>query len=102
SAVTYKLRLFDKLGSLIGQTSQDLTVAPFGQRQFQAAEIESTFGVTNQDDYRVEVTATTRRAYLVASASYLRLSSQDPSFIEAGSSSNTKSYLLGTLSTPGQ
>ncbi len=102
SPVNYQLRLFDKLGKLIGQTSQDLTVAPFGQRQFQSAEIESTFGVTNQDDYRVEVTATSTGANLLPYASNLRLSSQDPSFIEAGSSSNTRSYLLGALSTPGQ
>jgi len=38
---------------------------------------------------------------LVPYASNLRLSSQDPSFIEAGSSSNAKSYLLGALSAPG-
>jgi PKD repeat protein len=102
SAVTYKLRLFDKLGSLIGETSQDLTVAPFGQRQFQSAEIESTFGVTNQDDYRVEVQTTSAGASLVPYASNLRLASQDPAFIEAGSSKNAKSYLLGALSAPGQ
>jgi PKD repeat protein len=99
--VNYRLRLYDKLGKLIGQTSQDLTVAPFGQRQFQSAEIESTFGVTNQDDYRVEVQATTGGDSLVPYASNLRLSSQDPAFIEAGSSKNVKSYLLGALSAPG-
>ncbi|HEY3570332.1 MAG TPA: PKD domain-containing protein [Thermoanaerobaculia bacterium] len=101
TAVTYHLRLYDKLGKLIGETSPDLTVAPFGQRQFQSAEIESTFGVTNQDDYRVEVQPMTSGGTLVPYASNLRLSSQDPSFIEAGSSSNAKSYLLGALSAPG-
>jgi PKD repeat protein len=101
AAVTYHLRLYDKLGKLIGQTSQDLTVAPFGQRQFQSAEIESTFGVTNQDDYRVEVQATSNGATLVPYASNLRLASQDPAFIEAGSSTSAKSYLLGALSAPG-
>ncbi|MFL6235066.1 MAG: PKD domain-containing protein [Thermoanaerobaculia bacterium] len=100
-AVTYHLRLYDKLGKLIGETSQDLTVAPFGQRQFQSAEIESTFGVTNQDDYRVEVQATSTGGTLVPYASNLRLSSQDPAFIEAGSSKSSKSYLLGALSAPG-
>jgi hypothetical protein len=102
NVATYKLRLFDKLGTLIGETSQDLTVAPFGQRQFQSAEIESTFGVTNQDDYRVEVQATSTGGSLVPYASNLRLASQDPAFIEAGSSKNVKSYLLGALSAPGQ
>jgi len=102
TAVTYHLRLYDKLGKLIGETSPDLTVAPFGQRQFQSAEIESTFGVTNQDDYRVEVQPTAGGGdMLVPYASNLRLSSQDPSFIEAGSSSNAKAYLLGALSAPG-
>lgn len=101
NAVTYHLRLFDKLGKLIGQTSQDLTVAPFGQRQFQSAEIESTFGVSNQDDYRVEVSAPTGGTTLIPYGSNLRLSSLDPAFIEAGSSKSAKSYLLGALSTPG-
>jgi PKD repeat protein len=101
TAVTYHLRLYDKLGKLIGETSSDLTVAPFGQRQFQSTEIESTFGVTNQDDYRVEVQPTSGGGALVPYASNLRLSSQDPSFIEAGSSSNAKAYLLGALSAPG-
>ncbi|HEX4725583.1 MAG TPA: PKD domain-containing protein, partial [Pseudonocardiaceae bacterium] len=101
TAVTYHLRLYDKGGKLIGETNPDLTVAPFGQRQFQSAEIESTFGVVNQDDYRVEVQPTAGGDMLVPYASNLRLSSQDPSFIEAGSSSNAKSYLLGALSAPG-
>jgi len=101
TAVNYRLRLFDKLGKLIGETSQDLTVAPFGQRQFQSAEIESTFGVSNQDDYRVEVQTTSSAGTLVPYASNLRLSSQDPAFIEAGSSKSAKSYLLGALSAPG-
>ena len=99
TAVTYHLRLYDKLGKLIGETNPDLTVAPFGQRQFQSAEIESTFGVSNQADYRVEVT--TPAGTLVPYASNLRLSSQDPSFIEAGSPKSSKSYLLGALSAPG-
>ncbi|HEY2293448.1 MAG TPA: PKD domain-containing protein [Thermoanaerobaculia bacterium] len=101
TAVTYHLRLYDKVGKLIGETNPDLTVAPFGQRQFQSAEIESTFGVVNQDDYRVEVQPTAGGDMLVPYASNLRLASQDPSFIEAGSSSNAKSYLLGALSAPG-
>ncbi|HET9208903.1 MAG TPA: PKD domain-containing protein, partial [Thermoanaerobaculia bacterium] len=101
NATTYRLRLYDKLGKLIGETSQDLTVAPFGQRQFQSSEIQSMFGVTSQDDYRVEVQATSSGGLLVPYASNLRLSSQDPAFIEAGSAANAKSYMLGALSAPG-
>jgi PKD repeat protein len=97
----YHLRFFDKTGKLIAESSQDLTVSRFGQRQFQAEEIQSTFGISNQDDYRVEVETTTAGGSIIPYASNLRLASQDPSFIEAGSSTNSKSYLLGVLSAPG-
>jgi PKD repeat protein len=100
TAATYHLRLFDKTGKMIGESSQDLTVSPFGQRQFQSAEIQSLFGVSNQDDYRVEVETKTG-GMLLPYASNLRLASNDPSFIEAGSVKNTKAYLLGVLSAPG-
>jgi PKD repeat protein len=101
TAATYHLRFFDKLGALIGESSQDFTVSPFGQRQFQAGEIQSTFGISNQADYRVEVSTTTGGASLLPYASNLRLSSQDPSFIEAGSAKSSKAYLLGVLSAAG-
>ncbi|HEY0513817.1 MAG TPA: PKD domain-containing protein [Thermoanaerobaculia bacterium] len=96
----YHLRFFDKTGKLIGESTQDLTVSSFGQRQFQAAEIQSTFGISNEDDYRVEV-QTKSGGGLVPYASNLRLSSEDPSFIEAGSSTSAKTYLIGVLSSPG-
>ncbi len=98
---TYHLRFFDKSGTLIGESSQDFTVSPFGQRQFQAGEIQSTFGISNQADYRVEVSTTTGGGALVPYASNLRLASNDPSFMEVGSAKNSKAYLLGVLSAPG-
>jgi len=98
---TYHLRFFNKSGTLIGESSQDFTVSPFGQRQFQAGEIQSTFGISNQADYRVEVSTTTGGAALLPYASNLRLSSEDPSFIEEGSAKSSKAYLLGVLSAPG-
>jgi PKD repeat protein len=98
---TYHLRFFDKAGTLIGESSQDFTVSPFGQRQFQAGEIQSTFGISNQADYRVQVSTTSGGAALLPYASNLRLASEDPSFIEAGSAKNSKAYLLGVLSAPG-
>lgn len=101
TATTYHLRFFDKAGTLIAESNPDFTVSPFGQRQFQAAEIASTFGVSNQADYRVEVTNTTGSGMLLPYASNLRLASNDPSFLEAGSSKNAKAYLLGVLSAPG-
>jgi PKD repeat protein len=99
---TYHLRFFDKTGKMIAESAQDYTVSRFGQRQFQSTEIQDTFGISNQDDYRIEVQSTTANGGLVIPyASNLRLASQDPSFLESGSSKNAKSYLLGVLSAPG-
>ena len=71
--------------ALIGESSRTCTVSPFGQRQFQSAEIQSTFGISEpgrlpgrgRDDSRAA-------ARSFPYASNLRLASQDPSFIEAG------------------
>ncbi|HTG32445.1 MAG TPA: PKD domain-containing protein [Thermoanaerobaculia bacterium] len=100
AATTFHLRFYDKTGKLIGESGQDFTVAPFGQRQFQSAEIQSSFGISNEVDYRVEV-ETKAGGTLFPYASNLRLASNDPSFMEAGSSKNQKAYLLGVLSAPG-
>jgi PKD repeat protein len=97
---TYHLRFYDKAGNKIGESAQDLTVSSYGQRQFQSAEIQSSFGISNEVDYRVEV-QTKAGGTLFPYASNLRLASNDPSFIEAGSSKNQKAYLLGVLSAPG-
>jgi PKD repeat protein len=97
---TYHLRFFDKAGNKIGESSQDLTVSSYGQRQFQAAEIQGTFGISDEEDYRVEV-ETKSGGTLVPYASNLRLSSEDPSFIEAGAARSGQSYLIGVLSAPG-
>jgi hypothetical protein len=101
TAATYHLRFYDKAGTLIGESNPDFTVSPFGQRQFQSAEIQSTFGISNQADYRVEVSTSTGGGSLVPYASNLRLASSDPSFLEVGSAKNAKAYLLGVLSAPG-
>ncbi len=97
---TYRLRFFDKTGRLIGESAQDLTVSRFGQRQFQVKEIEELFGISNVADYRIEIEKKSG-GMIVPYASNLRLSSEDPSFIEPGASKHAKSYLLGTLSAPG-
>jgi PKD repeat protein len=96
---TYRLRFFDKTGHQISE-SQDLLLSRFGQRQYQVREIEELFGISNVADYRVEIENKTG-GMIVPYASNLRLSSEDPSFIEPGSSKYSKSYLLGTLSAPG-
>ncbi len=97
---TYKLRFFDKTGRQIGSDSQDFIVSRFGQRQFQSKEISDDFGVSNADDYRVEIETKTGGG-LVPYASNLRLASEDPSFILAGASRAAKVYLIGVLSTQG-
>jgi len=51
-------------------------------------------------DYRIEI-ETKSGGMIVPYASNLRLSSEDPSFIEPGSSKSSKSYLIGSLSAPG-
>jgi PKD repeat protein len=97
---TYHLRFFDKTGRQIGESAQDLTLSRFGQRQFQVKEIAELFGISNVADYRIEIEKKSG-GMIVPYASNLRLSSEDPSFIEPGSSKYDKSYLLGALSAPG-
>ena len=98
---TYNLRFFDKTGRQIGTTAENLPpLSRFGQRQYQVREIEELFGISNLADYRIEIETKTG-GMIVPYASNLRLSSEDPSFIEPGASKNAKSYLLGALSAPG-
>src|SRR6185295_16889268 len=97
---TYKLRFFDKAGRQIGSDSQDFILSRFGQKQFQSKEIHDSFGVSNADDYRVEI-ETKSGGGLLPYASNLRLASEDPSFILAGASRAAKVYLIGVLSTQG-
>lgn len=98
-AATYHLRFFDKAGKLIGE-SEDLALSRFGQRQFQVRELQELFGISNVADYRIEIETKTG-GQIVPYASNLRLTSEDPSFIEPGSSKSSKSYLIGALSAPG-
>jgi len=96
---TYRLRFFDKDGRLISE-SDDLSLSRFGQRQYQVKEIHDLFGISSEADYRIEI-ETRVGGQIVPYASNLRLSSEDPSFIEPGSSKSSKTYLIGALSTPG-
>jgi PKD repeat protein len=98
--VSYRLRFFDKLGRQIGQSKDGLAVPGFGQKQFQVREIRETFGVTDADDYRVEI-ETTSGGRLFPYGANLRRASEDPSFVGAGSSNSSKVYLVGALSSPG-
>ena len=97
---TYHLTFFDKTGRQIGDSGDDLTLSRFGQRQFQTKEIHDAFGISNADDYRIEI-ETKSGGQIIPYASNLRLASEDPSFVEADASRAAKVFLVGVLSTPG-
>src|SRR4030095_16827482 len=96
---TYHLRFFDKTGKQIGESSTDLSLSRFGQRQFQEREIREGFGVTNVDDYRIEI-ETKSGGRIIPYGSNLRSASADPSFIEPGTPAS-KGYLVGGVSGAG-
>ena len=97
AVATYTMRLFDKLGKQIG-TSHDFVVAQFGQRQYQPKDIQTLFGLTNQDDYRVEISNS--GAQIFPFSANLRGGSSDPSFVGAAAGAPEKVYLIGALSSP--
>jgi PKD repeat protein len=97
---TYHLRFFDKTGRQIGDSDVDLIVSRFGQQQFQAKQLHDDFGVSDEDDFRIEI-ETKAGGHIVPYGSNLRLGSQDPSFIEAGASRAARVFLIGALSSPG-
>ena len=95
---TYRLKFFNAAGAPVA-TSQNFTLARFGQKQFQLQEIRD-LGVTGLTDYRVLVEQTAGGQILPYGAN-LRLSTQDPSFIGTGPEGAGKLYLVGALSQPG-
>lgn len=99
TGATYQLRFFDHLGRAIGQ-SKEFTLARYGQRQFQVKEIRDLFGVTDEDDYRIEI-SNQDGVQLYPYAANLRIASDDPSFVNVGSSNHSKVYLVGALSSKG-
>jgi len=98
AAATYRLRFFDAAGHELGH-SADLSLAAFGQRQLQAAEIRTTYHISGSD-YRVQV-ETLAGGPLYPYGSNLRLATSDPSFVEPGVAESSRAYLVGALSTPG-
>lgn len=97
---TYRLKFFDALGRSIGTPSADFKLSNYGLKQFQPAEVRSLFGINDQDDYRVEV-ETVSGGQIFPYGANVRTASDDPSFLGVGSSSTSKLYLIGALSTPG-
>lgn len=99
-AARYRLRFLDRLGNIIATSDQDLTVAPFGQKQFQVQELRDRFDIQGSEDYRVEVIQTAGNT-LFAYAGVVRTGTDDPSFVEVSQPSLRKSFLVGATSTPG-
>jgi hypothetical protein len=95
---TYRVRFFNAAGAQVSVTPV-LNLAPFGQRQFQPAEIRFTYGVFG-GDYRAQVETVTGGP-LYPYASIIRESTLDPSFFEAAVAKTSRAYLVGALSAPG-
>jgi PKD repeat protein len=99
TGATYHLRLFDNLGNLIGESKNDLSLGPHGQRQFQTEDITTLFGVSSDSDYLVSV-ENKSAATLFPYGENVRLVSGDPTFIIPGAGAATQ-YVLGAYSTAG-
>ncbi|HJX28852.1 MAG TPA: PKD domain-containing protein, partial [Thermoanaerobaculia bacterium] len=97
--VTYRLRFVDSQGRQIGTPSADVTLSRFGFKQYQAQDIRTLFGITDEDDYRV-VVESTKGAPLFPYAANLRRGSKDPSFVTVGTGAE-RVFLIGAMSTPG-
>jgi PKD repeat protein len=95
----YRLKFFDSLGRPIGTPSGDLTLPSFGARQYQLSEIRSQFGITAEDDYRVEV-ETVSGKQLYPYGTNVQTVSKDPSYQGAGQGKE-KLYLIGAMRTKG-
>jgi PKD repeat protein len=100
TTTTYHVRLFDMQGNQIGESNGDLTIGPFGQRQFQQADVHNLFGLTTGTDYMVSIenkSGTTTFPY----GENVRMGSGDPSFVTAGATNAAVQYVVGAFSTNG-
>ncbi|MEM9290110.1 MAG: PKD domain-containing protein [Acidobacteriota bacterium] len=95
-----QLRFYNAFGEEIGADITPLTVAAKGQRQFQIRTIRDRFGITDEDDYRVELEVLSGGPVYPYGAN-LRIATEDPSFIRAGNAGQSRSYLIGALATAG-
>jgi PKD repeat protein len=95
----YRLKFYDSLGHPIGNPSDDLTLPSFGARQYQLSEIRSQFGISTEDDYRVEV-ETVSGGNLYPYGTNVQTGSKDPSFQGVGKS-RSRLYLIGAMRTKG-
>jgi PKD repeat protein len=101
TTATYHVRLLDNQGKQIGESNGDLTLGPFGQRQFQLEDVHTLFGLGSADDYLVSIENKTGGAILFPYGENVRQVSGDPSFVTAGGTSAATQYVLGAFSTAG-
>jgi len=95
---TYRVTFFDASGHQLA-ASAILTLAPFGQKQFQQAEIRNTYHVTGRD-YRVRI-ETLSGGPLYPYGSVIRVATDDPSFLLPSAAESSRAWLVGALSAPG-
>jgi PKD repeat protein len=100
TTATYHVRLHDAQGNLIGESNGDLVVGPFGQRQFQQADVHSLFGLTTATDFLVSIEDKSGNT-LFPYGENVRMGSGDPSFLTAGSTTAATQYVIGAFSTNG-
>jgi PKD repeat protein len=100
SFARFQLRFYDRNGVPIGTDLEPLTVAAFGQRQFQVRTIRDDFGVANQTDYRVDLELLDGGP-IYPYATVLNLGSEDPTFVRASDPTLQKVFIIGALATAG-
>jgi PKD repeat protein len=100
TTTTYHVRLFDTTGHQIGESNGDLTVGPFGQRQFQQADVHNLFGLTTASDYLVSIEDKSGNT-IFPYGENVRMGSGDPSFVTTGNTAAATQYVVGAFSTNG-
>jgi PKD repeat protein len=100
TTTTYHVRLFDTQGNQIGESNGDLTLGPFGQRQFQQADVHNLFGLKTGTDYLVSIENKSGNT-IFPYGENVRMGSGDPSFVTAGNTSAATQYVIGAFSTNG-
>lgn len=97
----FHLRFYDKFGQITGETEEPEVIARLGQRQYQIEQLRERFGITDLDDFRVEIVPEEGSPTPFVYAANLRLVSKDPSFLRVGRTDLDDVFLLGALNTPG-
>lgn len=100
SAAEYRLRFRNLLGEMIAESSQELVLGPWSQKQFQLRELRDLFGLVGAQDYRVEIEQISGGT-LFPYAGLVRAGTQDPAFVRVSVPDLSRTYLVGAASTPG-